>query len=331
MSYWRGFVACSAGAFFLMEGAPLVASYMQAENAKKRRSQQEPGLVYLHTFPRSPLMLQYSLPCLKLETYLRLAGIPYELVPSSDPSTVSPTARFPAVEVDGVVLTESEAIIETLGATPVGGTRPVKGEHELTPSQRAKGTAIRRVAEDSLHWYLKRCLVADNLDALVPHVRGALPTSNPGAARGLTDSFVRQPIIKALNEQGVGDMSPEHYHREWLRDVQTLEVLMCGEDAANGKPPSRAGFAVTEDAPTTYDATAFAFLYGMRQLSKQGVSAPALDYFAQSPGLQDYVERVQATAFPDHDAILGFAGVDPKQVQRFQAPSAVAGGPAGEH
>eukprot|EP00759_Apiculatamorpha_spiralis_P034984 PhF_6_TR36034/c0_g1_i3/m.52244 len=63
-------------------------------------AQQKPGVVYLFSMARLPGTIHMSSPTAKLETFLRIAKIPYVFVPM--PGTdISPTEKFPCVLVDG--------------------------------------------------------------------------------------------------------------------------------------------------------------------------------------------------------------------------------------
>ncbi len=67
----------------------------------------------LHQFPAMLGLPNASPFCMKLETFLRLAGLDYTIAEEDDPR-VSPTKRLPFIEADGRVIPDSEACIRYL-------------------------------------------------------------------------------------------------------------------------------------------------------------------------------------------------------------------------
>ncbi|KHJ95993.1 hypothetical protein OESDEN_04052 [Oesophagostomum dentatum] len=68
------------------------------------------GVVYLYQFPRTKIIPSPSAPCLKVETWLRMAEIPYENIPC----LLSPRSKegtLPFVEYEGVEYPDSSFII----------------------------------------------------------------------------------------------------------------------------------------------------------------------------------------------------------------------------
>jgi glutathione S-transferase len=84
--------------------------------------------------------------CMKLETYLRMAGLPFELDNSGDVMK-APKNKLPYIDDDGTIVADTSFIIEHLKARygdPLDAA--------LTPVERALATAFQRLFEENLYW-----------------------------------------------------------------------------------------------------------------------------------------------------------------------------------
>ena len=84
--------------------------------------------------------------CMKLETYLRLVGLAYNVVHLKG-RPHSSTGKAPYVEINGVLMAGSSLIITHLERTH---GHPVDGK--LTLAQRAEALAMQRLMEEHLYW-----------------------------------------------------------------------------------------------------------------------------------------------------------------------------------
>uniref|UniRef100_A0A0K0DGL1 Thioredoxin-like_fold domain-containing protein n=1 Tax=Angiostrongylus cantonensis TaxID=6313 RepID=A0A0K0DGL1_ANGCA len=102
------------------------------------------GIVYLYQFPRTRILPSPSAPCLKVETWLRMAEIQYENIPCFI-SVRSREGTLPFVEFEGVEYPDSSFIIRDL--TQILG---VKLEDHLNDEQKAVSRAFEELAHNSL-------------------------------------------------------------------------------------------------------------------------------------------------------------------------------------
>ena len=86
--------------------------------------------------------------CMKLETYLRLAGLPY-VVHTVKGRPASGTGKAPYIDIDGKIMADSGLIIDHLERT--NGHRL---DGRLTLAQRAESLAIQRMLEEHLYWVM---------------------------------------------------------------------------------------------------------------------------------------------------------------------------------
>jgi glutathione S-transferase len=260
---------------------------MKARSRSKFASEvakQKKNVVYMYAFPR---MAEIRTPALssaatKVEAFMRLAKIPYVFVGTQDYSN-SPTERIPFISLNGKLTAESHFIIERIAKE-----FNVSLDGHLTPEEHAKGTAIRRILDDSTRLHHYRHQMVDNAPAVAAMFSKAM-----GAPLFLTKMFVkkmRSNLINMLNNHGQGDLTDEQYHAEWMRDVQALEGFL-------GNKPFFFG-----DRPTSYDCAAYGYLAGAVAISGM-LPCPELKRIAEGP-LAGFVKRMEAAVFPDLDAIL---------------------------
>src|SRR5258708_14624876 len=94
--------------------------------------------IKLFQFPRMFAIPNLSPFCCKLETWLRIARIPYEVVDTPDPSK-GPKGKLPFIEDDGVRIADSSCIIDHLART-----RDVDPDARLDAGQRAIALLVQR-------------------------------------------------------------------------------------------------------------------------------------------------------------------------------------------
>ena len=83
--------------------------------------------------------------CVKTETYLRMANLPYEKHNALPPQ--APKGKLPFIDDNGTKIADSRFIIEYLKET-YGDTL----DQHLNASQRAISVAMQRMIEDDLYW-----------------------------------------------------------------------------------------------------------------------------------------------------------------------------------
>ena len=261
---------------------PMINNWRKKERFQQSIKEFKQDVVYLYGFPRPTGGLNLSPPVIKVESFLRLAAIPYVYIATRD-TTISPTERFPMIVHNGNIVSDSTFIVEYLVQA-----YNVKVDASLTAEQRAVGLGARRLLEANSSWCLYRSLVVDSTKAIVPFFAKEF-----GVARIVAKVmiyFVRKSMIKTLNTIGNGDLTDIQYRAEHLADVQALEALI-------GKNK----YIVAEEL-TTYDCAVFNHLASTYYLihSVEGLDRfPAMQFLQQSSLLRNYHDTILLQLFPD--------------------------------
>jgi glutathione S-transferase len=178
--------------------------------------------------------------CMKIETWLRMAELPFEVVRVVDPRK-GPKGKVPWIEDQGRTIGDSTFIIEYLKGTygdRLGG--------DLGPDQRATSLAVQRLIEEHLYWAIAHGRFLD--DEVWPSTRGPFLAGFPAPFRPLVARLVRKTIAKSLHLQGLGRHTQDDLYRLACDDLTALSTLL-------GNQPYFFG-----DKPTELDATAYGFL-----------------------------------------------------------------------
>ena len=213
--------------------------------------------------------------CTKLQAWLRMANVPYEL--GGPAMTKAPRGKVPFAEVDGVIHTDSQLIVEHLArlhGDPLDGW--------LTPEQGAIGHMVRRALEEATYWHLASARWRDD-DGWATY-RPVFEAMVPRGLQTVVTLQLRRNMLGKLKAQGTGLRSIEESHRMGGEDGMALAAIL-------GDKPFVLG-----DRPAGVDATAFAFVNGILAFR---VSSPMREAVASQPALVAYEARVRARWFPE--------------------------------
>ena len=221
---------------------------------------------------------------LKLLTWLRLAGIPYEQVIENDPRK-GPKGKNPWIELEGERLGDTELILERLRER-----FGVDLDGWLDPQRAATGLALQRMVEEHLHQVFEYELIV--MDAGFAHMRDAFK-SVPAPLRPIVTRAFRGHFRKQLHARGIGRHSDADRTRMGCRDLDAIAALIAGAPWALGA------------RPTTTDATLYGFLAPMMF---SPLPTPVMSYARAQPSLAAYCRRVRSAVFEQNpDGALGLA------------------------
>jgi glutathione S-transferase len=175
--------------------------------------------------------------CLKLETWLRMAGIPYDPI-SLDKPPQSKTGKVPYLLLnDGATLADSNLIIRTLASG-----RGIDLEGRQTPEEQARTHAILRLVEESLYFagVWERWMLPEHW----PITRDGYFGTLPGPLRSVFAGLVRRKLKAALHGQGTLRYEPEEIAARGAADIRALSALLGQQAFFGGEQPGVADAAV---------------------------------------------------------------------------------------
>lgn len=233
-------------------------------------------MIVLHQFPPAFGLPNASPFCLKLELYLRMAGLPYRNHYTGDVHK-APKGKLPWIDDDGTVMADSGLIIDYL-----------KRKHgdpldaHLDASQRATALAIQRLIEEHLYWaVLYDRWISEPGWALT---RPAVFASMHWPLRDIVHKIARRGLRTEIKGHGMGRHKSEQIHAFGIADVNALAALLGTQEHFLGARPS------------SIDAIATAFLANILMVP---LETPVKQAAAAHANLVAYTKRMARNYFPE--------------------------------
>jgi glutathione S-transferase len=173
---------------------------------------------------------------LKLEAWLRLAGIPYERVEEANASK-GPKGKSPWIELEGSAMGDSGVIIRTLGHRT-----GIDLDAWLDPTQRSTALALTRMVEEHLHQVLEYELFV--LAAGWSEMRRLIAEALPPIVAPVVGAAVRSQFKKQLRARGVARHDAGEVARQGREDLDAIETLLTDTPWLFGDRPCLADCAV---------------------------------------------------------------------------------------
>jgi glutathione S-transferase len=232
--------------------------------------------IKLFQFPRLFAIPNLSPFCCKLETWLRIAKVPYEIVDMSDPRK-GPKGKLPFIEDGAVRIADSSIIIDHLVKT-----RGVDPDAHLDASQRATALVVQRTLEE--HYAFVLAYTHLLRDEGLQHTRARFDAV-PAFVRPFVAGAVKRAIRSALWQQGLLRHSHEEIVEAAIRDWRAVLTLMSPD-----------GPFFFGDEPTTVDAVMFGVL-ATSVLTP--IESPVRDFLRSQPACVAYAEGMRTRFFPE--------------------------------
>lgn len=213
--------------------------------------------------------------CVKVDLYLRLAGLPFETVSGVENMRKAPKGKLPFIEDGDERIPDSSFIIEYLQkkyGDPL--------DADLSAEQRAIARGFAKMMDEHLYWCLVWMRWAS--DALWPEVKAALFGKLPPLVRNLIAKKARSKVLKDLYAQGVGRHSREEILHLATADLKALADYLGDKSYFFG------------DKPSSLDAVAFGFLSELALAPLQSEETQIIKKF---PNLVSYCHRVQSNYY----------------------------------
>lgn len=207
--------------------------------------------------------------CIKVQTYCRMAGVPYALK-AIDPRR-APNGKVPFIEDGGRIITDSERIVAHLE-----GKSETPLDASLADTHRASAHALRRMLEE--HTYFTSVWFRWGEDRALPAIREYVRDAI-GWKANLVVPLVRRAMQKQLWQQGIARHGSEAILARSKADMDVIESTLDGNRYLLG------------DAPTSIDASAYGILVSVYDTPWDAAEA---DYIRSLPRTADYIERIRS-------------------------------------
>jgi len=231
--------------------------------------------VILHGVPRGKDIPSISPYCLKLETYLRMTGIPYEF-DGTDP--FGPKGKSPWMSLNGTHISDSQFIIEYLN-------RKLKKDlnSHLTPEQREITRSLRIMLENHFSWAFASWRWVEGISYIDQIMEWPLVFK-------LFMKLQSRRMGKSLQVQGMGRHSFLERNNLAASDLRTLSVILGKRNYFGG------------DQPCEEDCSIFGFLANVLYASPNSPLEKMIEN--QYSNLKQYCLRMQKLHYEDWNDLI---------------------------
>jgi len=241
------------------------------------------GVVYLYQPPRTKVIPNISPFSLKVETWLRLAGITYENV--DIPIWLrSKEGMLPFVEYNGVEYNDSSFIIRNL-------TKLLKKESinsSLSAEQKAVSRAFEQMMDNSMMWSFYYVRVLEHFDVMF--TEKFLGFAFPWYVRlFMSPSIIRRQVLKRMKAHGIGRHPPNEIIGIGLDDLRSISTYLSSKQFLHG------------DTPTQVDAVLFGYLAQIIYVPLESPHQKLIN--SECRNLARYCDRIKTRFWPDWDEI----------------------------
>ncbi|KTD23582.1 Uncharacterised protein [Legionella lansingensis] len=233
-------------------------------------------MIILYQFPGVWGLPNASPFCLKVETYLRMAEIPYEIRFVRNPKK-SPKGKLPFIKLDDKTIPDSELIINYL-INKFGNSL----DRNLTKEQRALSVLLENTFSEHLYWIMLYFRWQD--EAGWSHIRKAFFAKLPTLAKLFIPDAVRKETKNALYLQVSGRHSAQEVREMGFKTLDAIAIMLGEKKYFHG------------NEITSIDATAFAFLANIIWLPFED---PSKIHLRNHKNLLHYCDRIWGSFYPE--------------------------------
>ena len=214
--------------------------------------------------------------CMKVDCYLRAAGLEFKTQSGAQFIGKSPKHKLPYIDDDGKQIGDSNFIIEYL-KDKYGD----KLDSELNGEQKAIARAFTKMLDENLYW----CLVHSRwVGPAWSHTKAEFFGKMPLPLRMIIPAIARRGVIKTLYLHGLGRHSDKEKLHIAEQDIQALSDYLGAKDY----------FLINK--VTTLDITVFAF---MAELIVPHIKSDLADIALSHDNLVKFVERMKKEFYPE--------------------------------
>ncbi len=214
--------------------------------------------------------------CLKVEAWLKLANLDYEICFQDDPRK-APLGKLPVIKDGSQAVPDSTLILEYLASTT-----GVSLDGHLSPQEKSVSHAFQRMMEERLYW----AIVYNRwLGSNWPQLKRAVFSVLPPLVRDLVPVIVQSQLKRDLKGHGIGRHSEAQIYAFAKADIDALAAFLADKPYFMGEKVS------------TVDAVVFSFLCS---LVKVELDSPLKSHTLQYTNLLAYHERLGKQLFPEY-------------------------------
>jgi glutathione S-transferase len=223
---------------------------------------------------------QFGLPnvspfCMKVETYLRMAGLDYKTEVMHDPRK-TPKGKLPIIRDDGEIVADSTFILQH-----VNRKYGIDLNSHLGAQEKAEALAWQCFLEEHFYWILLYSRWVD--DRYWPQINQAFFGHLPPVVKTLVPKLIRETVKKQLIAQGMGRHSEAEIYALGQSDLNALATWL-------GDKPFMMGEKISE-----LDAVAFTFV---ANCLIPPIASPLQQYVRSHANLVAYCTRMKSAYFP---------------------------------
>ncbi|XP_013418979.1 failed axon connections homolog isoform X2 [Lingula anatina] len=256
--------------------AGVVFGYVIVKRFTRREKKIAPkDTVILYQFGRGPKAPSISPFPLKLETYLRMANIPYE---NDLTGKMSSKGKTPWMEYNGVAVADSQFCIEYLNKE-----RGIDLNAHLTAEQKAIARAFQKMTEENLYWCILLTYSYIDVSFIGLYVRWPL-------------SWIARKIIlryfrKSSWSHGIGRHSKEQVEQIGADDLRAISAFLGDKAFFMG------------DQPCEIDCVLLGMLSQILWHMPDGLPLKTV-MMVECINVCQYLERMKAKFWPDWEDCL---------------------------
>jgi glutathione S-transferase len=232
-------------------------------------------MITLHQFARTWGIPNLSHFCVKVETYLRMARLPHQIV-ASLPFKGS-RGKLPFIVDGGKKISDSRLIVDHLKLT-YGDSLDAR----LSPAEKAIAKAFQRLLEEHLYW-IGMMSRWNYTEANWQTNKQAIFSVLPPVARDLAAFAYRRRIISQILGQGTGRLTPQEAFELGKGDIGALADFLAEKPYFMG------------DKPTSLDASAYGILVNTLGCP---IESPLKHHALTKQNLVNYCQRMQGEFYP---------------------------------
>jgi glutathione S-transferase len=236
-------------------------------------------MIELYQLPPLWGLQNFSPACMKLETWLRIAEIPYEAKPAD--MSQAPKGKVPYIRDQGVFIGDSTLIIDHI--KKAYGKDPDQG---LSDADRAVSLSFRRLMKENFYWVISysRWVDDQNWPVYRKELVSALAPAVPEQVGEQIGAGLRAQQMEQLRGHGMGRHSGAEIRAIGIADLGAIADFLG----------AKAFFMA--DHPTTADAAVYAYVASMIDCP---LPDPVKDYAFGRENLVAYTRRMRARFFPE--------------------------------